>query len=67
MPRQHVLIACRLKGFKVPDGNVWWYLLASKPWSHRFYATADTFYNNGHTSGSLRGSAFVDPKVSHCS
>jgi len=67
MPRQHVLIACRLKGFKVPDGNVWWYLLASKPWSDRFYATADTFYNNGRTSGSLRGSAFVDPTVARCS
>ncbi|HEY3773848.1 MAG TPA: hypothetical protein VGL69_12680 [Solirubrobacteraceae bacterium] len=67
MPRQRVLIACRLKGFKVPDGNVWWYLLASPPWSHRFYATADTFYNNGRTSGSLRGSAFVDPKVARCS
>jgi hypothetical protein len=67
MPRQRVLIACRLRGFKVPDGNVWWYLLASPPWSHRFYATADTFYNNGRSSGSLRGSAFVDPKVARCS
>ncbi|HTU27823.1 MAG TPA: hypothetical protein VMF07_00465 [Solirubrobacteraceae bacterium] len=67
MPHQAVMIACRLKGFKVPDGNVWWYLLASPPWSQRYYATADTFYNNGRTSGSLRGSAFVDPKVARCS
>jgi hypothetical protein len=67
MPGQRVLIACRLRGFKVPDGNVWWYLLASPPWSHRFYATADTFYNNGRTKGSLRGSALVDPKVARCS
>ncbi len=66
-PGQSVVIACRLRGFKVPDGNAWWYLLASRPWSHRYYATADAFYNNGHTSGSLRGSAFVDPKVALCS
>src|SRR5581483_6701486 len=46
MPGQTVLIACRLRGFKVQDGNVWWYLLASPPWSHRFCATADTFYND---------------------
>jgi hypothetical protein len=67
MPRQRVLIACRLRGFKVPDGNVWWYLLASPPWSHRFYATADTFYNDGRTKGSLHGSALVDPQVARCS
>jgi hypothetical protein len=64
---ESVLIACRLRGFKVQDGNVWWYLIDSPPWSRRFFVTADTFYNNGHTSGTLRGSAFVDPRVALCS
>jgi hypothetical protein len=67
MKGQSVLIACRLRGYKVQDGNVWWYQIASAPWSKRYYATADTFYNNGRTSGSLRGSAFVDPGVARCS
>jgi len=28
--------------------------------------TADAFYNNGATSGSLRGTPFVDPAVGDC-
>jgi hypothetical protein len=67
MGGESVLIACRLRGFKVQDGNVWWYLIDSRPWSRRFFVTADTFYNDGRTSGSLRGSAFVDPRVARCS
>lgn len=64
---ESVLITCRLKGFKVQDGNVWWYRIGSAPWSDHFYATADAFYNNGHRSGSLIGSKFVDLKVPLCS
>ncbi len=61
------MIACRTHDFVVQDGNRWWYLIDSKPWSRHFFVTADAFYNNGRTSGSLRGSAFVDPKVATCS
>ena len=28
--------------------------------------SADAFYNNGHTSGSLIGTHFVDPDVAGC-
>ncbi|HET9124200.1 MAG TPA: hypothetical protein VFN65_04870 [Solirubrobacteraceae bacterium] len=63
---QKVRIACRLHGFTVQDGNTWWYLIDSPPWSRHFFVTADAFYNNGHTSGTLRGSAFVDPRVARC-
>jgi hypothetical protein len=54
-------------GFTVQDGNSWWYLIDSRPWSRHYFVTADTFYNNGETSGSLRGSAFVDHAISGCS
>ena len=30
------------------------------------YASADAFYNNGHTSGSLTGTPFVDNNVPNC-
>jgi hypothetical protein len=63
---ERVRIACRLRGFTVQDGNPWWYLINSPPWSRRFFVTADAFYNNGHTNGTLRGSAFVDPRVARC-
>lgn len=61
-----VAVRCRLRGYEVPDRDVWWYRLASKPWEGRFYATADAFYNDGRTSGSLKGSAFVDREVPVC-
>jgi surface antigen len=61
-----VQISCALPGFRVADGNTWWYRIASSPWSNNYYASADAFYNNGHTSGSLVGTPFVDPAVSHC-
>ncbi len=63
---QTIGVACRLKGLKVQDGNVWWYRIASKPWSGAYYVSADAFYNNGHTSGSLHGTPFFDPKVPVC-
>jgi hypothetical protein len=63
---QTVQIACKLTGFKVADGNTWWYRIASSPWSGAFYASADAFYNNGQTSGSLAGTPFVDSNVADC-
>jgi hypothetical protein len=61
-----VQITCRVTGFKVADGDTWWYQVASSPWSNAYYASADAFYNNGATSGSLIGTPFVDPNVPNC-
>jgi cell wall-associated NlpC family hydrolase len=61
-----VQIACRINGFTVADGNTWWYRIASTPWSGSYYGSADAFYNNGETSGSLKGTPFVDPNVPNC-
>jgi hypothetical protein len=63
---QTVRIACRLQGFRVADGNAWWYRIASAPWSGRYYVSADAFYNDGATSGSLHGTPFVDAAVHGC-
>lgn len=63
---QTVQIACKLAGFKVADGNTWWYRIASSPWNGAYYVSADAFYNNGQTSGSLHGTPFVDPAVANC-
>ena len=63
---QTVQIACKVTGFRVADGNTWWYRIASAPWSNQFYVSADAFYNNGQTSGSLVGTPFVDPAVANC-
>jgi len=61
-----VQIACKVTGFAVEDGNTWWYRIASSPWSDAYYASADAFYNNGQTSGSLKGTPFVDSNVPNC-
>ena len=61
-----VQISCAIEGFGVADGNVWWYRVASSPWSNAYYVSADAFYNNGATSGSLSGTPFVDAAVPHC-
>ena len=63
---QTVQIACKITGFRVADGNTWWYRIASSPWSNSYYVSADAFYNNGQTSGSLTGTPFVDPAVASC-
>jgi hypothetical protein len=65
--RSTVDIECKLQGFKVADGNTWWYRIASAPWSGQYYASADAFYNNGATSGSLAGTPWVDPAIADCS
>lgn len=59
-------VSCRLKGYRVPDGNRWWYRISSSPWRGRFYVTADAFYNNGRTAGSLHHTPFVDRSVPRC-
>lgn len=61
-----VQIACRLPGFKVADGDTWWYRITQSPWNDQYYVSADAFYNNGQTSGSLTGTPFVDPDVPTC-
>jgi hypothetical protein len=61
-----VQVACRVQGFQVRDRNTWWYKVASSPWDGNFYASADAFYNNGRTSGSLTGTPFYDPAVPVC-
>jgi hypothetical protein len=61
-----VQIRCRLTGFTVAGGNTWWYRIASPPWSDAFCASADAFYHNGRTSGSLVGTPFVDNAVPNC-
>jgi len=63
---QTVQIACKVTGFRVADGNTWWYRIASTPWSNAYYVSADAFYNNGATSGPLKGTPFVDPAVPDC-
>jgi hypothetical protein len=63
---QTVQVACAVQGFTVADGDSWWYQIASSPWSNNYYASADAFYNNGRTSGSLAGTPFVDPAVPGC-
>jgi RHS repeat-associated protein len=64
---QIVQVQCALTGFRVADGNTWWYRIATAPWNNVYYASADAFYNNGQTSGSLIGTPFVDPAVPQCS
>lgn len=61
-----VQIACKLPGFRVADGNTWWYRIASSPWNGAFFVSADAFYNNGQTAGSLHGTPFVDPNIRDC-
>jgi hypothetical protein len=61
-----VHVDCRVQGFKVQDGDTWWYRIGSSPWNGAFYASADAFYNNGSTSGVLMKTPYVDTKVPRC-
>ena len=61
-----VQVSCALEGFRVADGDAWWYRVASSPWTNAYYVSADAFYNNGATSGSLHGTPFVDTAVPRC-
>jgi len=62
-----ISVGCRITGFAVADGNTWWYKIVSSPWNGNYYASADAFYNNGQTTGSLQGTPFYDPQVPLCS
>lgn len=64
--RTTVAVSCKLQGFRVENGNPWWYRIASEPWSNQYYVSADAFYNNGQTSGPLKGTPYVDPAVADC-
>jgi hypothetical protein len=61
-----VQIACKVQGFRAGDGNTWWYRIASAPWSNAYYASADAFYNDGQTSGSMLYTPLVDTNVPTC-
>jgi hypothetical protein len=61
-----VQIACKVGGFKVQDGDTWWYRIESAPWYGEYYGSADAFYNNGRRSGPLHGTPFVDKRVPDC-
>jgi hypothetical protein len=61
-----VQITCKVTGFKVDDGNTWWYRIASNPWNNNYYVSADPFYNNGQTQGPLLNTPFVDNAVPNC-
>jgi hypothetical protein len=61
-----IRIACKVRGFRVADGNTWWYRIAQDPWNSAYYGSADAFYNNGQTSGGLQGTPYVDPSVRDC-
>ncbi|GGQ97398.1 hypothetical protein ACIRPJ_33220 [Streptomyces asoensis] len=61
-----VQITCKLHGFAVENGNTWWYRIASDPWNNAYYASADAFYNNGATTGPLKGTPWVDNAVPDC-
>ncbi|MCX5610214.1 MULTISPECIES: hypothetical protein [unclassified Streptomyces] len=65
-PGASVLITCKVRGFAVANGNSWWYRIGSPPWSDLYYASADPFYNNGQTSGPVKGTPFVDEAVPNC-
>jgi len=65
--RQAVQVSCRVKGFKVADGDRWWYRLASSPWNGQYYATTDNFWNTPRPIGNpINGIAF-DKRVPVCS
>jgi len=64
--RQIVRVSCRVRGFKVQDGDPWWYRIASPPWNGQYYATSDVFYNTRNTSGSGINGVVVDKRVPLC-
>ncbi|WIG60073.1 MAG: hypothetical protein OJF49_002821 [Ktedonobacterales bacterium] len=61
-----IQVTCAISGFKVADGNPWWYRIASSPWNNAFYAPADNFCNNGQNCTNLSDGPWVDPNVPMC-
>jgi hypothetical protein len=65
-PSSTIQISCKAQGFRVQDGDNWWYRISSSPWNNTYYASADAFYNNARTSGSLAGTPYYDPSIPNC-
>jgi hypothetical protein len=63
---QSVQVSCRVKGFKVQDGDVWWYRLSASPWDGKYYVSTDNFWNTSDTSGNPINGIYFDPKVKVC-
>lgn len=63
---QSVQVSCRVKGFKVHDGDVWWYRLSASPWDGNYYASTDNFWNTSDTSGNPINGIYFDPNVKVC-
>jgi uncharacterized membrane protein SpoIIM required for sporulation len=63
---QEVAVACKVEGFAAQDANTWWYLISSKPWANKYFASADSFYNDGDSSGPLNGTPLADHAVPQC-
>lgn len=61
-----VQIHCRVQGFQVADGDTWCYQIAQSPWNDAYFGSADAFYNNGATSGSLIRTPFADTALPLC-
>lgn len=61
-----VQVSCKVYAPSIPSASPagYWYLLASPPWSNRYYAVANTFMNGGTLSGS--GVRHVDRAVPDC-
>jgi hypothetical protein len=65
-PAQGVQVSCRVKGFKVQDGDNWWYRLAASPWDGKYYASSDNFYNTPKPTGNPVNGVFYDERVPVC-
>ena len=63
---QTVQIACRVQGFRVADGNTWWYRVASPPWNNTYYVVGRRVLQQRPDLGSLHGTPFVDGAVAGC-
>jgi hypothetical protein len=62
-----VRVTCKVSGLSMVDGNQTWYRVASSPWNSNYYASADAFYNNGQTAGTLSSALpLEDGQVPSC-
>lgn len=65
-PNARVRVACKVYAPTISSASPrgFWYLIASRPWSDRFVAVANTFINGGSLSGPhIR---YVDTRVPNC-
>jgi hypothetical protein len=61
-----IAVSCRAEGYVDPNGNGWWYRIASGPWNDAFYTPADSFFNGADTSGNHSAAPIVDSAVPSC-